>query len=95
MIKKSVNDRFDNKYYSEDFLLWAKIISNHKEAYCYKGQLSKPISTRGLSNQNFKMYLGELRVIQFLSKKTNYIFFIPGAMWVTIKFFKRAINFEN
>lgn len=95
LIKKTVNDRFENKYYSEDFLLWSKIISDGKKAYCYNGQLSKPISTRGLSNQNFKMYLGELRVIQFLSRKTNYIFLVPGVIWVTIKFFKRVINFEN
>ena len=95
LIKKSVNDRFENKYYSEDFLLWSKIISKGKQAYCYNGLLSKPISRRGLSNQNFKMYLGELRVIQFLSRKTNYIFLIPGVLWVTLKFFKRAIYFES
>ena len=95
LVKKSIKDRFENKYYSEDFLLWAKIISNNKEAYCYNSQLAKPISTRRLSRQNFKMYLGELRVIQFLSSKTSFIFFLPGILWITIKFLKRIIYFEN
>ena len=93
LLKKAINHRFENNYYSEDFMLWAKIISENNASYCWDILLAKPIDKRGLSGNNTKMYKGEIEVIKFISSKKSRILFLPSYLWITLKFIKRALGF--
>ena len=93
LLKKAINHRFENNYYSEDFMLWAKIISENNASYCGDILLANPIDKRGLSRNNTQMYKGEIEVIKFISSKKNRILFLPSYLWVTLKFIKRALGF--
>ena len=93
LLKKAINHRFENNYYSEDFMLWAKIISENNSSYFGDVLLAKPIDKRGLSRNNTQMYKGEIEVIKFISSKKNRILFLPSYLWVTLKFIKRALGF--
>ena len=93
LLKKAINHRFENNYYSEDFMLWAKIISENNASYCGDILLANPIDKRGLSRNNTQMYKGEIEVIKFISSKKNRILFLPSYLWITLKFIKRALKF--
>ena len=93
LLKRAINERFENNYYSEDFMLWAKIISKSNSSFCQDVLLAKPIDKRGLSRNNTQMYKGEIEVIKFISSKKNRILFLPSYLWVTLKFIKRALGF--
>jgi len=93
LLKKAINHRFENNYYSEDFMLWAKIISENNASYCGDILLANPIDKRGLSRNNTQMYKGEIEVIKFISSKKNRILFLTSYLWVTLKFIKRALGF--
>ena len=93
LLKKAINHRFENNYYSEDFMLWAKIISKSNSSFCQDVLLAKPIKKRGLSRNNTKMYKGEIEVMKFISSKKNRILFLPSYLWITLKYIKRALGF--
>lgn len=93
LLKRAINQRFENNYYSEDFMLWAKIISENNSSHCQDILLAKPIDKRGLSGNNTKMYKGEIEVIKFISSKKSRILFLPSYLWITLKFIKRALGF--
>ena len=93
LLKRAINQRFENNYYSEDFMLWAKIISENNSSHCQDILLAKPIDKRGLSGNNTQMYKGEIEVIKFISSKKNRILFLPSYLWITLKFIKRALGF--
>ena len=93
LLKKAINHRFENNYYSEDFMLWAKIISENNASYYGDILLANPIDKRGLSRNNTQMYKGEIEVIKFISSKKNRILFLPSYLWITLKFIKRALGF--
>ena len=93
LLKRAINQRFENNYYSEDFMLWAKIISENNSSHCQDILLAKPIDKRGLSGNNTKMYKGEIGVIKFISSKKSRFLFLPSYLWITLKFIKRALGF--
>lgn len=93
LLKKAINHRFENNYYSEDFMLWAKIISENNASYCGDILLANPIDKRGLSRNNTQMYKGEIEVMKFISSKKNRILILPSYLWISLKFIKRALGF--
>lgn len=93
LLKSAINQRFENNYYSEDFMLWAKIISENNSSYFGDFLLAKPIDKRGLSRNNTQMYKGEIEVIKFISSIKNRILFLPSYLWITLKFIKRSFWF--
>lgn len=96
MIHKSVDERFDEQQrFSEDYLLWLRIIARHKRgAFINKpmAYLFKPAyGAGGISGRMFEMYRGELanasalRQQKLISMSTDLIW----RVWLTIKFVAR------
>ena len=96
MIHKSVDERFDEQQrFSEDYLLWLRIIARHNRVAFIKqpmAHLFKPTyGAGGISGRMFEMYRGELanagalRQQKLISMSTSLIW----RVWLTIKFVVR------
>lgn len=102
ILKTDIKYRFESSYFSEDYLLWAQIVSSEKECYLMKSKLSQEIKKakkQRLTGKYWSMFKGEFKALKFISGKL-----FPGLIlllvpWSFIKFSKRiALNilgFEN
>ena len=103
VLAKNIPYRFEEKsYFSEDFMLWAKIICNQKSQAFYlphkfSSEVPSPNKIKGLSSNHFKMYVGELKVLKYISKSHfNILVFYFSSFLLTLKLFRRiAKNFFN
>ena len=93
---KKIPYRFDEgSYFSEDFMLWAKIIcDNNIKAYYLPFKFTSEIFTsnksKSLSANLFKMYFGELKVLKYISKSHfNILVFYFSSFLLTLKLFRR------
>ena len=99
VIKKNTPYRFEEgSYFSEDFMLWAKIICDKNlKAYYLPFKFSSAISafniSNNLSSNYIKMYIGELKVLRYISKKDyNKIVYYFSACFSFIKLLRRVFN---
>ena len=93
MIHKSVDERFDEQQrFSEDYLLWLRIIARCKRGAFIKqpmAYLFKPTyGAGGISGRMFEMYRGELANARVLrqQKLISMITELTLRVWLTIKF---------
>lgn len=99
IIKKSTPYRFEEgSYFSEDFMLWAKIICDKNlKAYYLPFKFSSEIlnfnRTNNLSSNYFKMFIGELKVLRYITKKDfNKIVYYFSACFSFLKLLRRVFN---
>ena len=102
ILKRDIKYRFESSYFSEDYLLWAQIVSAEKECYLIKSKLSQEIrkaKKQRLTGKYWSMFKGEFQAMKIIGGKL-----FPGAIlllisWSFIKLSKRiALNilgFEN
>jgi glycosyltransferase involved in cell wall biosynthesis len=93
IVRKKINLKFLNTYYSEDYSLWLFLCTNNYSMMysplklCYYH--TPNLFHKGLSSNLLKMELGELNAIY----NTQIIFFLkfPALLFSLFKFFKRFI----
>lgn len=103
IISKDIPYRFEEgSYFSEDFMLWAKVICDENlKAYYLPFKFTYEILTfnksKSLSSNHFKMYVGELKVLKYISKSHfNILVFYFSSFLLTLKLFRRiSKNFFN
>ena len=101
VLVKNIPYRFEEKsYFSEDFMLWAKVICDKNiKAYYLPFKFTSEVLTsnkiKSLSSNHFKMYVGELKVLKYISKSHfNILTFYFSSFLLTLKLFRRiAKNF--
>lgn len=97
ILKKDIRYRFpENKYYSEDFSLWADVIADSDyEAYMSNSELIvayKKHNREGLSGNLKEMLKGELAVLKKISMKFKFPFlYMIVASWSITKYLKRIL----
>lgn len=96
MIHKSIDERFDEQQrFSEDYLLWLRIIARHGRGAFIKlpmTYLFKPtFGAGGISGRMFEMYRGELANARALrqQKLISMVTDLIWRVWLTIKFAAR------
>lgn len=96
IVDKKIPYRFEEgSYFSEDFMLWAKIICNKDlNAYYLPFKFTSEIfasnKNKSLSSNHFKMYVGELKVLKYISKSHfNVLTFYFSSLFLTLKLFRR------
>ena len=99
ILNKNIPYRFEGgSYFSEDFMLWAKIIcdKNIKAYYLpfkFTSEILTSYKSKSLSSNYFKMYLGELKVLKYISKSQFNIFvFYFSSFFLTLKLIRRLIK---
>ena len=99
VLAKNIPYRFEEKsYFSEDFMLWAKIICDQKlQAFYLPYKFSSEVLTlnkiEGLSTNYLKMYLGELKVLKYISKRQfNFFVYYLSAFFLSLKLIRRLIK---
>jgi glycosyltransferase involved in cell wall biosynthesis len=99
VLAKNIPYRFEEKsYFSEDFMLWAKIICDQKlQAFYLPHKFSSEVLTpnkiKGLSTNYLKMYLGELKVLKYISKRQfNFFVYYLSACFLSLKLIRRLIK---
>ena len=96
VVAKNIPYRFEEKsYFSEDFMLWAKIICDknikvHYLPFKFTSEILTSNKNKSLSSNHFKMYVGELKVLKYISKSHfNILTFYFSSFLLTLKLFRR------
>lgn len=97
VLKKNISYRFDEgSYFSEDFMLWAKIICDiNLQAHYLPFKFTSEVinNSKSLSSNYLKMYVGELKVLKYISnKRFNYFIFCFSSFWGSMKLIRRLAN---
>ncbi len=99
MVKREIINKFtETQRYSEDYLLWLKIVKWYGPA-CFLDlpltRLFKPVVSRtGLSSRTTPMYLGELSTMISLFRSDHLGFWQMTILiiWLTVKFVRRQFK---